>query len=237
MEPPDKRCSLTILKTLKLYATDPRHAWQIEKREWGALFAKRELERRGLAQMYRATPNAVYWPEWSDLLNIYDLVRRRKPKVVLEFGSGCSTLMFARALSDNQAAGDGPGKLYSVETSEHFKRHTESYLPAPLKPFIEMIHSRIEFGEMAGKKVLWHSTIPDVAPNLVYLDGPDYQDYSVDVNIQAEGVMLEAKAPADYAILIDGRAATFEFTRSNLKRRYKVTTNVVDYWELLEPAA
>jgi hypothetical protein len=225
----DKRCSLTILKTIWLYLRSPQVAFEIEKREWGLLLARRKLQRRGLAQMYGKLHPVSYQPDWSDLLNIYELGRRRRPKIVIEFGSGCSTLMFAKALADN-----GSGHLYSIETSEHFKKRTESYLPASLRPFVELIHSDIEFGQMAGEKVMWHRTIPDVSPNLVYIDGPDYQDFSADVEIQADGVMLEPKAQLDYTILIDGRKQTFEFTRRNLRRNYKTTKNIIDKWELLE---
>ena len=232
----DKRCSLTVLKTVLLYLRDPRWALQIEKREWGMYLAGREARRLGLTRMYEKLHPVAYRPDWVDLLNIYNLVRRRKPKVIVEFGSGCSTIMFAKALADNHAAGDGFGALYSVETSEHFKKYTESYIPQDLRSHIEMIHSGIELGEVAGKRVMWHRTVPDVSPNLVYLDGPDYQDFSSDVETQADGVMLEDKAPADYAILIDGRRKTFEFTRSNLKRSYKESVNRTHFWELLEPA-
>jgi hypothetical protein len=138
----DQRCSLTILQTLALYLRNPRDAINVERREWGLFFAHRELQRRGLVEMYYHRPAWVYWLDWVDLLNIYTLVRRRKPKVVIEFGSGCSTLMFARALADNEAAGDGSGHLYSIETNARFLRYTESYLPKPLKPLVEMLHSR-----------------------------------------------------------------------------------------------
>jgi hypothetical protein len=188
------------------------------------------LERRGLAALFKLPHTVLYPPEWADLLNIYDLVRRRKPKVVIEFGSGCSTLMFAKALADN-----GFGHLYSIETSPHFKKCTESYIPANLRPYMTLSLSGISFGEIGGSKVMWHDTVPDVAPNLVYLDGPDYQDFSADVDIQADGVLLEDKAPADYAILIDGRIKTFQFTKANLKRPYAVTVNRPHFWELLEP--
>ena len=55
------------------------------------------------------------------------------------------------------------------------------------------------------------------AADLVYLDGPDYHDFSVDIETQADGVLLESKATEHYTILIDGRWKTFEFTRKNLK--------------------
>ena len=36
--------------------------------------------------------------------------------------------------------------------------------------------------------------------------------------------------------LIDGRWATYQFTRANLARDYRETVNTVHHWELLEPA-
>ncbi len=234
MDRPGKPCMLTVLRTIKSYLQHPHHAWSVERREWGVLLADRQLRRLGAKDMYDRRPLQVYPPDWADLLNIYTLVRRRKPSIIVEFGSGCSTLMFARALADNHAAGVAAGHLYSVETSERFKDLTEGYIPPPLKPFVDITHSGIECGEMYGQKVMWHSTIPDVRPNLVYLDGPDYQDFSGDIRTQPEGVMLEAKGGEDYTILIDGRWATFQFTRANLKRRYKLTYNTTHCWELLE---
>lgn len=237
--PPDYgslRVLQTISRTIKSCVRSPRDALDIERRSWGMYLAEKTLRRRGLAQMYDERPSEVYAPDWVDLLNIYGIVRRRKPKVVLEFGSGCSTLMFARALADNRAAGDDPGHIYSVETSPHFKAQTESYLPPDLRPFVDILTSDIQLGEVAGERVMWHSDVPDVVPNLIYLDGPDYQDHSPDIVTQADGVILESKAAADCAILVDGREMTYQFTKANLKRRYALTTSRIHKWELFEPA-
>lgn len=241
MQRPPEYCGLTVLqtisRTLKSYVRNPRRTLDVERRAWAMYMAEKTLRRRGLAQMYDERPKDVYSPDWVDLLNIYSLVRRRKPKVVLEFGSGCSTLMFARALADNQAAGDGTGHIYSVETSPHFLECTKSYVPSSLKPFIDILPSGISTGEMAGERVMWHSDVPSISPNLIYLDGPDYQDHSPDIVTQADGVMLEPKAASDCAILIDGRYSTYMFTRANLKRRYAETKSTLHKWELLEAVA
>jgi hypothetical protein len=234
MEATVKLCLSTAREMARFYLSEPRRAWNAEKRAWGLWSAREKLRQLGLVEMYDDIPDEVYRPDWADLLNMYNLVRRRKPRIIIEFGSGCSTLMLAQAIAHNQIAGENSGHLYSVETSEHFKRLTDSYLPRRLTPFVEIIRSEIEFGEIAGTKVLWHKTIPDVVPNLVYLDGPDYQDFSTDVKTQAEGVLLEQRSATDYAILVDWRQATFEFTRANLKRRYKVTTSPTHHWELFE---
>lgn len=230
----DERGALAILKSLVFYVRYPKDALDNDRRQWSRITAKREMRRLGLEDMYKVLHPVSYKPDWPDLLNIYKLTRRLKPKVIFEFGSGCSTLIFAKALADNDADGHGKGIVYSIETSLPFKQYTERYLPAELKPYVEMVHSEMELGEMAGQKVMWHKTIPDAAPNLVYLDGPDYQDFSSEIEIQVEGIMLEAKAPNDYTILIDGRWYTQQFTRENLKRRYKVTENKIDKWLLLE---
>ena len=226
--------AMAVLKSVVLYAQYPKKAFHNDRRAWSHMTAKREMRRLGMYEMYKALHCHSYPPDWPDLLNIYTTTRRLKPKVVFEFGSGCSTLSFARALADNDVDGHGKGIVYSIETSALFKERTERLLPADLKPYVEMIYSDIELGEMAGQKVMWHRTIPDLSPNLVYLDGPDYFDFSSDIETQAEGVMLEPKAANDYAILIDGRWFTQQFTRKNLKRHYKVTENTVDMWMLLE---
>lgn len=167
-------------------------------------------------------------------LNIYQLVLRRRPSVVVEFGSGCSTLAFAHALSVLESCGLGSGHLYSVETKAEFRRVTESYLPPSLERFVCVVDSDIAFGDVGGATVMWHTTVPDVTPNLVCLDGPDCQDFSSTIKTQADGVLLESTAAGDFAILIDGRIDTFQITRDRLQRRYSVTVNATHKWELFE---
>jgi Methyltransferase domain len=228
MDASHRLCTLTVLRTAKRALRHPRRAWVVEKREWGIYAAYRRLKKLGLTQMYGNTPSYVYQPDWADLLNIYETVRRRKPRIIIEFGSGCSTLMFARALVDN-----GSGYLYSIDASEPFLRRTQSYLPENLKPYVSLSYSEIEIGEMSGQNVMWHQSVPDVPADLVYLDGPDYQDFSADIETQADGILLESKASKDYTILIDGRWQTFEFTRDNLKGRYSETVDHTHFWECL----
>jgi hypothetical protein len=219
---------LTVLRTIKRALRHPRHAWMAEKREWGIYTAYRRLKKLGLVQMYCKVPQQAYQPDWADLLNIYESVRKKKPRTVIEFGSGCSTLMFARALADN-----GFGHLYSIDASQPFLQRTRSYMPEDLVPYVSLSYSEIELGEMNGKSVMWHRSVPEVAADFVYLDGPDYHDFSVIIETQADGILLEPKATQHYTILIDGRWQTFEFTRKNLKANYSETVNHTHFWECL----
>jgi hypothetical protein len=86
---------------------------------------------------------------------------------------------------------------------------------------------------MNGESVMWHRSVPDVPADLVYLDGPDYHDFSVDIETQADGVLLESKGTEHYTILIDERWKTFEFTRDNLKGDYSETIDYTHFWECL----
>ena len=219
---------LTVLRTAKRILRHPRQGWRAEKREWGIYTAHRRLKKLGLVEMYINVPQHAYRPDWADLLNIYEMIRKKKPDVVVEFGSGCSTLMFARALADNVF-----GHLYSIDASKPFLQRTQNYMPEDLKRYVTLSYSEIEIGEMNGQSVMWHRSVPDVRADFVYLDGPDYHDFSVDIETQADGVLLESNRTKHYTILIDGRWKTFEFTRNNLKEDYSETVNRTHFWESL----
>jgi predicted O-methyltransferase YrrM len=43
----------------------------------------------------------AFAPNWADLRNIHGLIGERKPKVVVELGGGCSTVIIAHAIEEN----------------------------------------------------------------------------------------------------------------------------------------
>ena len=88
----------------------------------------RALARLGYVSLFDARPAAAKPPVWSDLWAIYNQVRERKPKVLLEFGSGCSTIIYAQALADNSAEG-APGFLYSLDAEAHWGQITIASMP------------------------------------------------------------------------------------------------------------
>lgn len=68
------------------------------------------------------------------LLNLHEFIRETKPRVVVEFGSGASTLVIADALNQN-----GFGKLYSFDHSEYYAAKTNRYLSREgLNSFVEL---------------------------------------------------------------------------------------------------
>lgn len=61
------------------------------------------------------------------LLHLHEHIMRRKPQVIVEFGSGASTLVIADALQQN-----GTGRLYSIEHSDYYGAQTLETLRAEL---------------------------------------------------------------------------------------------------------
>jgi predicted O-methyltransferase YrrM len=86
--------------------------------------------------------------------------------VLLEFGSGCSTLVLALALSRN-----GVDHLWSVDSEEKWAATTESALPAELRSCVTIVRSPVAEDDRDAPG-LTHSRLPDVKPDFVFVDGP-----------------------------------------------------------------
>ena len=59
------------------------------------------LRRLGYLEFTTARPPGALAPQGGDLWFLYRLVRERKPQLVFELGSGCSTVILGQALYDN----------------------------------------------------------------------------------------------------------------------------------------
>jgi len=104
-------------------------------RKW----AKHQLERRGYLEFIAHRPAHAYAPDFSDLWFLYKIVRRRKPTWILEFGSGCSTVILAQALWDNER-----------ESVEKSSGHLYRSMPIPTGLMRPVTTSRIICGRFAG---------------------------------------------------------------------------------------
>ena len=84
--------------------------------------------------------NLAKWPPgsiWeSEGQRLYDLVRKNRPKVIVDVGTyyGCSASWLAMAVRDNQF-----GRVYSLDNFQQLGDKTGSMIPAELRPFITLI--------------------------------------------------------------------------------------------------
>lgn len=183
-------------------------------------YAARCLLQTGCLEVLTRRPAHAYPPDHADLWFLYQTVRQRHPRCIFEFGSGCSTVALACALADEAARpGALPGHLYSIEADPYWAEITRGILPARLRPFCTVITSPAVTADHAGTTVWRHSTVPDIVPDLVYLDGPEL---APDVQVADDLLRMEPRLARGFFLIVDGRLANVAFLTTHLQRRYRV---------------
>jgi hypothetical protein len=175
-------------------------------------WSKRQLERRGLLDLLSNRPSNAYRPDHVDLWFLYRQIRKKRPPCVLEFGAECSTAKLARALYDNARKSSDPvGHLHSVDTVPYWAEITRTLMPKHLQGISTMTVSALTSVEFAGVRVLRHVTVPDVAPDFIYLDGPDFQDFKE--KAVCDPIDIERRSHEGFCMVIDGRTENTKFPK------------------------
>ncbi len=121
-------------------------------------------------------PHTRGWATSPDvLLHLHDLIMEKQPEVVVEFGSGTSTLVIADALRQC-----GKGRLFSVDHSEHYggitrlnlvKEELQSWVDLRIFPLIDWKGEHLNKEE----KVQWYDprSLEGVKRiEIMFVDGP-----------------------------------------------------------------
>jgi hypothetical protein len=186
-------------------------------------------------------------PSFIDCKRIYDFVRIRKPKCVLEFGSGFSTIAFALAAQENEEKDNIQTRIFSVDANIKWISNTEKKFSLELKKYVNFHFSRVKIINYKQQIATIHENLPDISPNFIYLDGPDPEDVDENINnlsfkskvfynsdnsiffksharriVSADPLMYESTAPSDFFILIDRRYASANFLEKNFMYDYKI---------------
>ena len=163
-------------------------------------------------------PLGAIGPDYFLLQILYRTVRRLKPKVVVEFGSGWSTFFIARALAANAVEGRVHGHLYSVDAEERWADTTRSGVPERLRPFCTITYSPTEEVTVGGTRTLRHVAAPSVEPDLMFVDGPAFRP---PVAAVCDAINFERRIKRGFPILIDKRERTTAFLIQNLRTPYR----------------
>ncbi len=195
----------------------------IKYRKIGVAFlnyqGRQRLDRLGYVSLFDGRPPEAKPPVWWDLWMIYRQTRDRKPKTILEFGSGCSTIIFAQALADNAAEG-APGFLHSLDADAFWGQVTIDSIPENLHAFCSVtLTDRVE-DDLDGTPVWRFANVPDLIPDMIYLDGPEL---TPDRRAAIDVLDLEADFPPGFRLLVDGRSFNCALLEKNFKRHYKRT--------------
>ena len=187
--------------------------------QWG----KKRLAESGaldiLLEFLSARPPSGFSPDFADLWFLYQKVRRRRPRIIFEFGSGCSTVILAKALFDNKNSSHGiNGYLYSIDADPYWEQSTRASIPASLKDCCEVVYSPVLETEYDGILSFRHSRIPDVSPDFVYLDGPPL---TAERQVAIDILDMEDRFSPGFFLVVDGRKENTKFLKQYLKRRYR----------------
>lgn len=191
-------------------------------------WSKWQLQWRGIARLLKNRPSSAYAPYWEDLWFLYRLVRKLKPRCVLEFGAGCSTVVLAKAIYDNRNG----GHLYSVDASEYWAKTTWKLMPERLKSITTCSHSEMVAANFGGIMAMRHAQRPDVSPDFIFLDGPDFQDFKQlgAISAACDPVDLEPRFTPGFCMVVDGRTENTKFLREHLKKDYVVSHHWPQNW-------
>jgi len=160
--------SLTLL-TQNMIKVQNRIYSQLESLFW--------LQRRLLPNTQ--LPSLRGWASSPDVLvRLHTHIMEAKPAVIVEFGSGASTLVIADALSQN-----GTGKLFSIENSKYYGTQTLSQLQQNhLQDWVNLRIGELETweedhinSEDDDKPLLWYpkSLVKNIKNiDLIWVDGP-----------------------------------------------------------------
>jgi hypothetical protein len=212
----------TLRRLLRSFLSHPRASLERRTR-WLAVPPLRRLHRYRLSRkvdlgFLSRRPPETYPPDFSDLWFLYQTVRKRAPRTILEFGSGASTVVLAQALHDNTAASPGePGHLYSIDDQRRWADVTTSTIPPHLRELCEVRHIPTVEIDFDGVPCFRHAQLPDVIPDMIYLDGPTF---SRQRNIAVDILDIERDLLPDTLLIIDGRGANTEFLKTHLSRPF-----------------
>lgn len=193
-----------------------------------------------------------------DLGRIHALIRSRKVTKVLEFGCGFSTLAVAHALAQNDrehgAAVRGglrredPFQAHAIDNHRDFIDLTLRRIPDVLQSRVDIRYSPVRMTTFAGRICTEYETIPNIAPDFIYLDGPSQFGVEGEVNgistqstdrlpMACDLLKIEHFLLPGTLILADGRTANIRFLIANFQRSWRHHHDVLDdvhYLELVE---
>lgn len=207
----------------------------------------------------RRPPSKPIAPAVADLVRLHRLVRLRRCAGILEFGVGYSTLVLADALARNatddaEAPANPPLRrahafeLFSVDANKAWLATVRRGLPSHLRKRVRLRYSTVSATTFSGRVCHLYDRLPDVTPDLVYVDGPDPRDVAGRVHgigfrgagrvpLAADLLLLEPLLLPRTLILFDGRVANARFVARNLQRDWEMRRDReadVTFLELME---
>src|SRR3990167_2083718 len=133
----------------------------------------------------------AYPPELDDLTRLHFLVRSRRVTTILEFGVGKSTVVFADAIKKNQEEYGAfvknnlrranPFQVHAVDNSLEWINQCKKDVVSELMEFTHFHFSEVEMTTFNGRICTAYRKLPNICPDLIYLDAPGQYGVQGDV--------------------------------------------------------
>jgi hypothetical protein len=195
----------------------------------------------GAARPPIAFQEKPFEPVYGDLCRLHWLCASRRALSVLEFGSGFSTVVMAHAMRllcahhgawalENTRI-QQPFHIHAIEEEPRFVEITRRRLEGPLAECASVYHSSVELALHDSRLTSIYSRLPNVASDLIYLDGPSQYATTQEVHgthfgssermpMSSDLLRIEFFLEPGTLIVVDGRTANARFLKAYFKRNW-----------------
>lgn len=208
-----------LIRKFRTFMRDPRRAFLSKFSPSRHRAAERYFRENNLQALLASKDSQEIKADFWDLAYLHKTILLRKPETVLEFGCGFSTIVMADAIRRN-----GIGRLYTLDTSERWLENTRSKLGA-LAEIVDLRHSSASLHVHDAQIVSYYDKLPNIVPDMIYLDGPDPRTVTGSFNgiafgtedganravMAADILLYEASLAPGCTIVVDGRKTTWNF--------------------------
>lgn len=217
-------CVFSILITimLRLKETTTKYLSDISKETRQQKFVT-EIAKLGI-------DSALSWTSFSispdAACYLINKVRTKKPLVVIECGSGDSTVIIASGLKKN-----GKGKIISFEHDKLWAKKSKSMIKnLSLQDYCEVVYAPLEQITVDKGNWLWYSNfenkIKDEKIDMLFIDGPPKKKDSDSPRYPAVPICLSRFNDGAIVILDDAKRTAEKDYIYNWKKKYNLTGDI-----------
>ena len=177
--------------------------------------------------------------EFDDLAYLHKLIISRKVITILEFGVGYSTKLFDYAINQNiNILGNNLNKklrldnffeVHSIDNNKKWINHAKNSFKFSRRT--KLYYSKCYLKNNGFQIFSSFKKLPNINPDLIYLDGPDQFNTLGEVNglntskisrfpMSGDILYYENFLEPGTLIVVDGRSANARFLKNNLKRNW-----------------
>lgn len=205
-----------------------------------SFFKKKKKLFRILNNFYKSKKNLN--PNYLDLYAIFQIIIKNRRTTILEFGSGCSTLVIAEALDAlkkkfsskiKKIRRENPFELFYIENEKKYLEFTKNNLRKDNRKIkVNSFFSDVVMTKYNGHFATEYKNLPICNPDLIYLDGPGPSKVKKQINnftisknkdlcpMSCDILKFEFFLLPGTIIIVDGRAQNARFLKSNFKRKW-----------------